>query len=125
MVVAAGVAGALALRDRGVVPVAANSVAAIDPQRLRVVASVSVGRRPLFVPAGGGSVWVAAVGDQTLTQIDPKTFRVTATVGLGFEPTDIEAAGDHVWVAGGYDHTLWRVDRDGVPRVKLRFRERY
>jgi hypothetical protein len=68
---------------------------------------------------------VASTDDRLLTQIDPSTFEVTATVGLGFEPTDIEAVGDSVWVAGGYDHALWRVDRDGLPRTKLSFRERF
>ena len=123
---ATGVAGALTLRGRGAtaVPVTPNSVAVIDPERRRVVANVPVGRRPLFVTAGARWVWVAAVADRTLTQIDPRTFRVTATVGLGFEPTDIEAVGDSVWVAGGYEHALWRVDRDGVARIKRRFRER-
>jgi YVTN family beta-propeller protein len=124
---AALVAGALALSKRGpgAVPVPANSVAVIDPTSLEVIASVPVGRRPSLVAATPGVVWVASVGDRVLTRIDSRTFEVLGTVGLGFEPSAIEPVGDALWVAGGHDHALWRVDRDGLPRVKLTFRERY
>jgi hypothetical protein len=97
----------------------------VDPKTLEVVASIPVGRRPTLVAASPEAVWVASMEDRVLTRIDPSTFEVTGTVGLGFEPTDIEPVGRHVWVAGGYDHALWRVDSDGLPRVKLTFRERY
>jgi DNA-binding SARP family transcriptional activator len=128
VVVAASALGIAAVSDRGAVrrlPVVPNSVAAIDPESLRVVASIPVGQRPLYVAATPEFVWVAAVADRTLAQIDPESFRVVRTVGLGFEPTDLEAVGSSVWVAGGFDHVLWRVDRDGLPRIKLTFREKY
>jgi YVTN family beta-propeller protein len=107
------------------VAVAANSVALIDPDRNVVVASVQVGNRPELIASGAGVVWVANVEDRTVSRIDARTLSVTATVGLGFEPTGMAARDDHVWVAGGYDHVLWRVDRDGTPRLKLRFKEQF
>jgi YVTN family beta-propeller protein len=106
------------------VPVSANSVAVIDPERNTVVANIPVGNRPEHVAVGAGAVWVANVEDRTISRIDPATFSVTATVGLGFEPTGIAATAAHLWVAGGYDHALWRIDRDGLPRLKLNFSER-
>jgi YVTN family beta-propeller protein len=127
LLAAGAAAGALSMRDgsAAVVPVAQNSVAVVDPKTLEVVASIPVGRRPTLVAASPEAVWVASTEDRALTRIDPTTFEATRTVGLGFEPTDIEPVGRHVWVAGGYDHALWRVDSDGLPRVKLTFRERY
>jgi YVTN family beta-propeller protein len=117
----------VALRRDGaaelVVP--ANSVAVIDPATDRVVAAIPVGVRPAWVTAGAGAVWVANTEDQTVSRIDPETLAATASIGLGFEPTDILAVGDHIWVVGGYEHVLWRIDADGLPRLKLRFTERY
>jgi DNA-binding SARP family transcriptional activator/streptogramin lyase len=104
--------------------VPANSVAVVDADREVVVGAIPVGREPDAIVAGAGAVWVANVGEQTLSRIDPETLRVTKTVGLGFEPTDLATDDEHVWVAGGYDHALWRVDRDGIVRLKLSFVER-
>ena len=104
--------------------VPANSVVVVDADSGSVLAAIRVGRGPEDVVAGAGAVWVANANDRTLSRIDPKTLRVTKTVGLGFEPTDLAADAQQVWVAGGYDHALWRVDRDGLARLKLRFRER-
>ena len=106
------------------VAVPANSIAVVDPARGTVVAAIPVGRGPESVVSGAGAVWVANIGDRTLSRIDPKTLRLTKTVGLGFEPTDLAADDEHVWVAGGYDHVLWRVDRDGIARLKTTFAER-
>ena len=106
------------------VAVTANSIAVVDAAQGAVVASIPVGRGPESVVAGAGAVWVANVGDRTMSRIDPKTLRVTKTVGLGFEPTDLAADDEHVWVAGGYEHVLWRVDRDGIARLKTSFAER-
>jgi YVTN family beta-propeller protein len=119
-------AALLLLQEEGsaalVVP--ANALAVVDADRDVVVAAIPVGSWPQSVVAGAGAVWVANLEDETVSRIDPRTLQVTATVGLGFEPTDLAASADHVWVVGGYDHVLWRLDRDGVPRLKLRFAER-
>jgi DNA-binding SARP family transcriptional activator/streptogramin lyase len=118
---------AVVARARGTtepIVVPANALAVVDAARGEVIAAIPVGRGPASVVAGAGAVWVANVGDRTLSRVDPGTLRVTKTVGLGFEPTDLAADGEHVWVAGGYDHVLWRVDRDGIARLKLPFVER-
>jgi YVTN family beta-propeller protein len=49
-----------------------NSVSRIDVTTGRVTGSpVSVGRRPLGIDVGAGSVWVANHGDDTVTRIRP------------------------------------------------------
>src|SRR5215207_7182190 len=50
-------------------PVPPDSVAVIDPQRSRVVGHVLVGRRPVAVAIGHGSVWVANADDGTVSRI--------------------------------------------------------
>jgi DNA-binding SARP family transcriptional activator/streptogramin lyase len=114
---------ALSREPRTVVP--ADSLVMIDAAHNRVVGAVRVGGRPTFVAVGAGAVWVGNTADRTVSRVDPTTLRVTATIGLGFEPTDMTADARHLWVVGGYDHALWRLDADGVPRLKLRFEERY
>ena len=53
------------------VQVPPDSVAVIDQQRSRVVGHVPVGRRPVAVAIGHGSVWVANADDGTVSRIHP------------------------------------------------------
>ena len=71
----------------------------VDPETASVTATIPVGRRPLGVAAGDGSVWVANAGDGTLSRIDPDTNSVVAKVALGHPPTAVSTAGGLVWVA--------------------------
>ncbi|MCI0636030.1 MAG: hypothetical protein L0206_19255, partial [Actinobacteria bacterium] len=131
LIVAVGVAAGIAVSNKdepastGGAQVSPNSVAIIDPEEYRVVASVRVGLRPRFVTATTGSVWVAAVESRSLTQIDSRTHQVRASIDLGFEPTDIEAVGESVWVVGGYDRVLWRVDSDAHVGLRLNLGDSY
>ncbi len=87
-----------------------DSVAVIDLQRSRVVRHVLVGRRPVAVAIGHGSVWVANADDGTVSRIHPDRGEVIRTIGIGAPAIDLAVATDAVWVAGGSDGTVSRID---------------
>ncbi len=91
-------------------PVPPDSVAVIDPRRSRVVGHVLVGRRPVALAIGHGSVWVANADDGTVSRIDPDRHEVIRTIGIGAPAIDLAVATDAVWVANGSDGTLSRID---------------
>jgi DNA-binding SARP family transcriptional activator/glutamine cyclotransferase len=87
-----------------------DSVAVIDPQRSRVVDHVLVGRRPVAVAIGHGSVWVANADDGTVSRIDQDRHELIRTIGIGAPAIDLAVATDAVWVANGSDGTVSRID---------------
>jgi DNA-binding SARP family transcriptional activator len=87
-----------------------DSVAVIDPQRSRVEGHVLVGRRPVALAVGHGSVWVANADDGTVSRIDPDRREVIRTIGIGAPAIDLAVATDAVWVANGSDGTVSRID---------------
>jgi len=87
-----------------------DSVAVIDPQRSRVVGHVLVGRRPVALAIGHGSVWVANTDDGTVSRVDPDRREVIRTIGIGAPAVDLAVATDAVWVANGSDGTVSRID---------------
>jgi DNA-binding SARP family transcriptional activator len=87
-----------------------DSVALIDQQRSRVVGHVLVGRRPVALAIGHGSVWVANADDGTVSRIDPDRHEVMRTIGIGAPAIDLAVAADAVWVANGSDGTVSRID---------------
>ena len=91
-------------------PVPPDSVAVIDPQRSRVVGHVPVGRRPVAIAIGHGSVWVANADDGTVSRIHPDRREVIRTIGIGAPAIDLAVATDAVWVANGSDGTVSRID---------------
>ena len=91
-------------------PVPPDSVAVIDLQRSRVVGHVLVGRRPVAVAIGHGSVWVANADDGTVSRIDQDRREVIRTIGIGAPAIDLAVATDAVWVANGSDGTVSRID---------------
>src|SRR5262249_9105738 len=91
-------------------PVAPDSVAVIDEHRSEVVGHVLVGRRPVAVAIGHGSVWVANADDGTVSRVDPDRREVIRTIGIGAPAVDLAVATDAVWVANGSDGTVSRID---------------
>jgi DNA-binding SARP family transcriptional activator/DNA-binding beta-propeller fold protein YncE len=91
-------------------PVPPDSVAVIDPQRSRIVGHVLVGRRPVAIAIGHGSVWVANADDGTVSRIHPDRHEVIRTIGIGAPAIDLAVATDAVWVANGSDGTVSRID---------------
>ena len=51
-----------------------------------VSGTVGVGRDPVAIAPAGGSVWVAAQNDDTLSQIDPGSAKRVRTVAIGRTP---------------------------------------
>lgn len=87
-----------------------DSVAVIDTHRSRVVGHVRVGRRPVAVAMGHGSIWVANADDGTVSRIDPDRGEVIRTIGVGAPAIDLAVAADALWVANGSDGTVARID---------------
>jgi DNA-binding beta-propeller fold protein YncE len=87
-----------------------DSVAVIDSQSSKVVEHVLVGRRPVAVAVGHGSVWVANADDGTVSRIDPDRLEVVRTIGIGAPAIDLSVTADAVWVANGSDGTVSRID---------------
>jgi DNA-binding SARP family transcriptional activator len=87
-----------------------DSVAVIDLQRSRVVGHVRVGRRPVAVAIGHGSVWVANADDGTVSRIDQDRHELIRTIGIGAPAIDLAVATDAVWVANGSAGTVSRID---------------
>jgi DNA-binding SARP family transcriptional activator len=87
-----------------------DSVAVLDLQRSRVVGHVLVGRRPVALAIGHGSVWVANADDGTVSRIHPDRREVIRTIGIGAPAIDLAVATDAVWVANGSDGTVARID---------------
>jgi DNA-binding SARP family transcriptional activator len=91
-------------------PLPPDSVTVIDPQRSQVVGHVRVGRRPVAVAIGHGSVWVANADDGTVSRIDQERHEVIRTIGIGAPAIDLAVATNAVWVANGSDGTVSRID---------------
>jgi DNA-binding SARP family transcriptional activator len=87
-----------------------DSVAVIDPQRSQVVGHVVVGRRPVALAIGHGSVWVANADDGTVSRIHPDRRDVIRTIGIGAPAIDLAVTADAVWVANGSHGTVSRID---------------
>jgi DNA-binding SARP family transcriptional activator len=96
-------------RSGTAVHAAANSVAAIDPRTLALVADVPVGNVPGPVAVAAGAVWVGTLGDRTIQRIDLKSRTIVKTFGLPAAPTSVTSSGDLVWVGDGFAGTLSRI----------------
>jgi DNA-binding SARP family transcriptional activator/DNA-binding beta-propeller fold protein YncE len=87
-----------------------NSLAAIDPDRNKVVGVTPIGDTPRGVTVGGGHVWTANSGEGTVSMVDPHDVRVTRTIGIGAAATDLVVSDGQVWIAAGSDNKLVRLD---------------
>jgi DNA-binding SARP family transcriptional activator len=89
-----------------------DAVALVDADGERVVGSVPVGRRPVAVTVGFGSIWVANADDGTVSRIDPDRREVVRTIGIGAPAVDLAVGPDALWVANGSEGTVSRIDPD-------------
>jgi DNA-binding beta-propeller fold protein YncE len=72
---------------------------------------VRVGDSPTAVAAGGGSLWVANTGAETVSRVDPRSARtVGAPIAVGEDPRAIAVGAGFVWVANFGDRTVSRID---------------
>jgi len=80
------------------VRVAPNSVAAIDVRSDRVVGAIPVGDEPGWIAFGSGSLWVANLGDQTISRVDPNNRRTLPMIPVAGPPASIAAGPGGLWV---------------------------
>ncbi len=135
--VVVAVAGFLLTRGSGgLSTVSPNSVGVIDPASNELVAEVPVGIDPESVAVGAGAVWVANVGDQTVSRIDPAdTASRPNTIAVDDYPSDLVVGAGSVWVALGALAELARINPEqndaaspipalgpcGAPRASVTF----
>jgi YVTN family beta-propeller protein len=82
------------------VPVRPHAVAVIDPASDTVVATRRIGGWPLAMTSGGGYVWAANTGDDTVSRIDPSG-RIVLDTFFATTPLDISWWDGVIWIANG------------------------
>jgi len=104
LAVAAAAAGVVATLGRSSAPAAVvvypHSVAVIDPAKNSLVDDILVGGYPTALAADDSVVYVANVGDATISRIDAKMRRVIDTGALS-RATDLVSRRGHLWSADG------------------------
>ena len=99
-----------------------NAVGVLDPSG-RVLDAVPAGTNPSGVAFGGGSLWVANQGDNTVLRIHPDTSAVLQRWEAGDSPSAIVATETDVWVANAGDATVTRINivanRIVQPRISV------
>jgi len=93
------------------VPVPGNSLAVIDPDAGRVVASVPTGVHPAEISSDGRRIWVANLADDTISEIDARRRSVVSTTA----PPDVDVSGlaaghGDVWIGDGRRSRLVRLN---------------
>ena len=96
--------------DPGVERATGNSVAVIDPESNRLVATIPTGVRPADVAAGAGHIWVANQADDTVTQIDPRRRAVVSTTSPRVSVAGLAVGADGVWIGDATRLGLVRLD---------------
>ena len=86
----------------------AGTVTRVDPTGLKT--PITVGYGPSAIALGGGGVWVANRGDDTVVRIDPSTRAVVTTIPVGKAPAGVAFGAGSVWVANSGDGTVSRID---------------
>jgi len=72
----------------------------VDPDELRVAASVRLPGTPTSVAATAARAWVINADDQTVSEVSAAGRRVR-TFSTGASPADLAAVGDDLWLAEG------------------------
>jgi streptogramin lyase len=89
---------------------ATGAVLRIDPATNKVAAQTyAVGKDPMAVAVGDGSVWVADAGGKSILRLDSAAGKGQATIVLGQQPRGIAISG----IAGVWVNTLnrvWKID---------------
>ena len=105
VVLAAAMVAIAQLRDdfgaaRASVRVLPHSVVVIDPATNAVVANRRIGGWPMPVTSGGGYVWAANTGDDTVSRIDPVR-RLVLDTFFATTPLDVVWSNGVIWIANG------------------------
>lgn len=91
---------------------APGAIGTAAPQELAqpILASAPVGSWPVDLAYGFGSVWVVAIGDESLSSLDLQTGQFKRAIALGGGPIALAVDDDWVWVAQRQAHTIVRIE---------------
>jgi DNA-binding SARP family transcriptional activator/DNA-binding beta-propeller fold protein YncE len=81
----------------------------LDPDSLRVKATIKVPGRVEKIAVVGRALWTLQFFDNSVKRIDPRTGRITATALPG-RPVAIAAGSGAVWVATSGEDELWKLN---------------
>jgi len=103
------------------VEVTANSVAVVDPRTNEIVDDIRVGDYPGPIAVADGSIWVANIGDNTVTRIDAETRNPSFPTGAQ-QPLDLAVTPHALWIANGTNFATKPPQGGGtIERRGLRF----
>jgi DNA-binding beta-propeller fold protein YncE len=97
----------------GQVMAAGNSVAVIGAKTGDLIDNIAVGSQPGAIAFGAGSIWVANVGDGSVSRIDPRAHRVVRTLST--------ASASRRWRPPAIEFGPWAPARP-LPRAHRRWR---
>jgi YVTN family beta-propeller protein len=95
---------------------AASSVVEIDPvtNKAMLLGAIAVGKEPVAIAVGAGSLWVANYADDTVSRIEltrPRQPTPPVTpIPVGDGPVDVAFGEGAAWVANSLDRTISRID---------------
>jgi YVTN family beta-propeller protein len=98
-----------------------ETVSRVDLSSGRVVSRIAVGKTPIFLAFGYGSVWVANYDSDTVSVVRPGS-RAADTIDVGDGPLGIATGFGAVWVVCYWDRQLIRIDprtREVVARIPI------
>ena len=98
-----------------------NSVAVVDPDRLRVIETIPVGGEPIdiVVDERTGRVFTADARSDQLSVIDAAAAKVVATIGVGSYPAGlcVDEEGRRLYAGDAAGSTMSVVDLDRLERI--------
>jgi len=87
-----------------------GAISRVDPDTLKVIATIPVDPDTWYLVFGYGSLWAASSTHNSLQRIDPQTNRVVHKTIMGREPGFLAAGEGGVWVQEQGDGTVARID---------------
>ena len=82
----------------------------VDPQTNQMVTVIQTGKSAAAIAASEGAVWIANLGENSVTRIDPETNRIVATIPVGKYPFGLDVGEGSVWVTNAGSGTVSRID---------------
>lgn len=113
LVAVAAAAVALVSADDDAEPeaAAAGGAAPAGPPAAQIVGRpIPVGDAPGAVALGGGGIWVANTGSETVTYVNARRPRIRDRIPVGEDPSAISVGPASVWVANFGDGTVSKID---------------
>ena len=89
---------------------AGNALPSGPPAAQVVGRPIPVGDAPGAVAIGGGGIWVANTGSESVTYINVRRPRIRDRIPVGEDPTALSVGPASVWVANFGDRTVSKID---------------